>query len=286
MNRMRPAPARVSCYRAGMAEAEDLAQILEAMQRLGRQTWSEVELSIEELARHLGDLAGEPLTAAWLSGRALADLYLASACAARLPAALAAFDGGYLSKVGSFLTSMRPDAAFVDECRQVLREKLFAGATPKIAEYTGRGSLLGWLRVATVRTALNLRRRRTEILDGGAAPAPMLSTEPELEYLKDRYRDAFKAAIEGSFAVLSSEQRNLLRLHFLDGMTLHQLATLFGVHRATVARWIAQARAGVLDGTRLHLQRQLALETAEVDSMLRLLDSRLEISMRQLLGAG
>jgi RNA polymerase sigma-70 factor, ECF subfamily len=262
-----------------MRDGEPLA----TAHRLGRETWPAVDLPIDALARHLARLAGDQPIASWLSGRPAADLYLASACAAGLPSALAAFDEHYLSKVGSFLTTMRPTAVFVDECTQVLREKLFVGSTPKIAEYSGRGNLLGWLRVAAMRSALNLRRQRTEVLDDGTARAPEATHEPSLDYVKDRYRHAFAAAIEAAFAVLSSEQRNLLRLHFLDGTTLHQLATLFGVHRATVARWIAQTRAQIRDGTRLQLQRRLALETAELDSMMRLLDSRLELSMRQLL---
>jgi RNA polymerase sigma-70 factor (ECF subfamily) len=265
----------------------ELAATLEAMHRIGRDSWSTVELSIDEFARQLEMRAGEPLTSSWLCDRPAADLYLACACAHGVPAALAAFDEHYLSHVRSFVAHMRPDAEFVDECRQVLREKLFVGAAAKIAEYTGRGSLLGWLRVATVRTALNLRRSRVASFDGThRAPTPAdvePIDDPERSYLQDRYREAFRAAIEDSFAVLSSEQRNLLRMHFMDGMTLHQLATLFQVHRATVARWIAQTRQRVLDGTRSHLQEQLALKTAELDSMMRLLDSQLELSIRHLL---
>jgi RNA polymerase sigma-70 factor, ECF subfamily len=265
----------------------DLAAALEAMHQIGRTSWPAVELSIDEFARHLARCAGEPLTTTWLISRPVADLYLACACAHGIPAALSAFDEHYLSQVRSFVAHMRPDAEFIDECRQLLREKLFVGDAPKIAEFTGRGSLAGWLRVATARTALNLRRSRAASFSGARrAPSPAgdeLIDEPERGYLRDRYREAFKAAIEDSFAVLSSEQRNLLRMHFMDGMTLHQLATLFQVHRATVARWIAQTRRRVLDGTRMHLQQQLALDTGELDSMMRLLDSQLELSIRHLL---
>lgn len=267
--------------------ANDLARVLATMHRIGHEAWPTVELAAGDFEHHLAGLAGGQLTASWLAGRPAADLYLACACTAHLPSALVAFDEHCLSQVKSFLASMRPDPAFVDECRQVLREKLFVGATPKIAEYSGRGSLLGWLRVVTARTALNLKRRRTESLAGGAIhdAAPDQVSRPELDYLKERVRQPFKAAIEDSFGVLSSEQRNLLRLHFLDGMTLHQLATLFQVHRATVARWIAQVRVQVLEGTRVHLQRQLALDSGELDSLMKLIDSRVDVSIQQLLGS-
>jgi RNA polymerase sigma-70 factor, ECF subfamily len=264
----------------------ELAAALEAMHQIGRTAWSTVELSADEFARRLATCAGEPLTASWLGGRPASDLYLACACAHGVPSALAAFEEHYLSHVRAFVSHMRPDAEFVDECRQLLREKLFVGAAPKIAEYTGRGSLLGWLRVATARTALNLRRSRAA--HEGALRAPPRTEiapidEPERSYLQDRYREAFRAAIEDAFAALTTEQRNLLRMHFMDGVTLHQLATLFQVHRATVARWIAQTRRRVLDETRGHLQQQLALQTPEIDSMMRLLDSQLELSIRHLL---
>jgi RNA polymerase sigma-70 factor (ECF subfamily) len=69
---------------------------------------------------------------------------LAGACATGNTAALQAFDERFLSQLPMLLSRMNPPAAFVDEMRQVLREMLRTaqpGRSPKIAEYSGRGSL-------------------------------------------------------------------------------------------------------------------------------------------------
>jgi uncharacterized membrane protein YgcG len=64
-----------------------------------------------------------------------------------------------------------------------------------------------------------------------------------------------------------------------------QIAVLHGVHRATVARWIARVRQAILGGTRFGLRRRLEIEDAEVESILRLVDARAQVSVGQLLGA-
>src|SRR5581483_4498624 len=93
------------------------------------------------------------------------DLYLACACARGVPAALAALDRAVLLRVPAFICRVSTDAAFADEVRQQLRERLLVappGGAPKIAEYGGAGALHAWVRVAALRTALNLRRNRDD----------------------------------------------------------------------------------------------------------------------------
>ena len=54
-----------------------------------------------------------------------------------------------------------------------------------------------------------------------------------------QFRDSFRAVL----ATLSIDERNVLRLYFLDGMTLAAIAVLYKVHHSTVARWIEPGRA-------------------------------------------
>src|SRR5204863_54439 len=102
------------------------------------------------------------------------------------------------------LARIDANPAFVDEIRQRLRTKLFvpeAGETPKIADYTGRGPLGAWVRVAAMRTALNLRRgvvpESVSAFEDVASPVP--ANDLELELIKGRYapalRDAFRQAL-------------------------------------------------------------------------------------------
>jgi hypothetical protein len=66
----------------------------------------------------------------------------------------------------------------------------------------------------------------------------------------------------------------------VDGATLDELARLYRVHRATVARMLGRARELVLAATRNHLVSQLEVPSQDIDSILRMIWSRIEISLR------
>ncbi len=53
--------------------------------------------------------------------------------------------------------------------------------------------------------------------------------------------------------------------------------------RATAARWVASARQDLLDGTKAQLARELALSGEEVESVIRVVRSRLDLSVERLL---
>src|SRR5262249_36728140 len=151
-----------------------------------------------------------------------ADLYLACACKEGHPAALVAFDRVHLARVPEYLARMHAAPDFCDDVRQILSEKLLVAsrdAAPRIAEYSGRGSLAAWLRIAAVRTALNLRaQRREEPEESGYSfehifAAARASTE--VEYLRKRYAHEFTLALRAAFAALSPDQRLVLRLHLV-----------------------------------------------------------------------
>ncbi len=73
-----------------------------------------------------------------------------------------------------------------------------------------------------------------------------------------------------------------MRQHYLDGLTLDELATLYGTHRATAARWLAAARQALLDGTRQALMSRLRMPRAECESVIRMARSELDMTMRSL----
>jgi RNA polymerase sigma-70 factor (ECF subfamily) len=223
---------------------------------------------------------------------ALDDLYLAAACATGDPAALAALERGPLAEVGAFVAHIDRSPAFADEVRQLLRERLLVpapgapGKPPKISEYAGRGPLGAWLRVAAVRAALNARRgtrekRRAAEVEARALRSPI--PDPELDYLAARYGRELTSAFEATLAALPIDQRNVLRLHYLDGLGIDAIADLYRVHRSTAARWLERARRQVLEHTRRSLAERLALSSTELDSLIGLARSRLEITLSRVL---
>nr|HEX4313367.1 sigma factor-like helix-turn-helix DNA-binding protein [Kofleriaceae bacterium] len=249
-----------------------------------RVAWPDVEVEAPVFAAYLEERAG---------ALHATDLYLACACLAGQHEALVAFERAFMAPVDTFVRRYDASPAFVDEVRQILRERFFvwtAGAPPRIASYTGQGALGAWVRVAAVRVALRLVERAQAPLgspvasdagDSGAAAGDgeLVGGEPELDYIRVRYRDAFAGALAAAIASLPADDRTLLRLHFAEGLTIDRLAPLFDIHRATAARRLAQARERLHAETRSQLETRLGVTGRELDSLLAVVRSRLELDM-------
>ncbi|MEO8702016.1 MAG: hypothetical protein ABI867_18365 [Kofleriaceae bacterium] len=241
---------------------------------------------IATLARKLGVGPNNddppPLTAA-----AAIEIHLALACARGDNAGVAAFDRAYLEVVPQALAGMKLPAATVEDVRSMVRDKLLLAdgdKPPRVVEYAGRGRLRGLIQVMATRTAIDrirLEEREAEL------PARELAapTDVALSLIKAQYREAFSAGFARAVAAATRRDRNLLRLHFLGGVTLEQLAQMYNVHRATVVRWLAAARESVFAATREHVATQIAAPTDELDEMFELVKSRVELSVERLLAS-
>jgi RNA polymerase sigma-70 factor (ECF subfamily) len=106
------------------------------------------------------------------------------------------------------------------------------------------------------------------------------AVDPELDYLKLRYRGAYQEALEAGLASLPDRDALLLKLHYLDGLNIDRIGALYGMHRSTVARWRANVRRRVLESTREQLHRRLSLSESEFDSLLAVVRSQLIVSLR------
>jgi RNA polymerase sigma-70 factor (ECF subfamily) len=171
---------------------------------------------------------------------------------------------------------------------QLAYAKLFVGdrRPPAIASYAGRGSLAGWLRMIAVRIALDQRRAdNPEVLDDEILAWPDSRDDPELATIRQRYGDAFKAAFVRAMESLTPRERNVLRQQVVFRMTLDQIAKLHRVHRSAVARWLADARQRLLSVTRDALGDRIGANRAQVESILTLLHSQLDVSIERLLAS-
>jgi RNA polymerase sigma-70 factor (ECF subfamily) len=238
------------------------------------------------VATFAAKLAGEdppPLTAA-----NIAEVLLALACVAGDATALAAFDREYLSVVSKALGAMKLPAATVDVVRSIVRDKLLLpeGDRPaRIIDYAGRGRLRGLIQVSASRAAIDrirLEQREAELPPGMQLAAP---GDVELSLIKAQYRTAFVEGFTVAAAALPMRDRNILRLHLLGGVTLEQLAQMYGVHRATMVRWLAGAREALYDTTRRHVAVKLGAPSEELDEMFALVRSRVELSVDRLLAS-
>jgi RNA polymerase sigma-70 factor (ECF subfamily) len=276
---------------AEITESAEIAAALEAMIAAARTAWPDVALAPEDFAHHLGArLAGEPDLARALETVRGVDLWLACACGRGERNALRVLEQRYLPIAARAVARFGDARGFVADAIQELRERLLVGAPPRIAAYAGCGSLDAWLKVAAVRVAINLRQkeaRRRDQPDGGEEARDLAGVrDPELDFIKAQHRGDFAAALREAFADLTADERAMLRFYLIDKLNIAEIGGLFGVSRATIGRRIIDVRAKVLGGTRHRLKERLRLASGELDSLLAIVQSQIDLSLSQVLGAG
>jgi RNA polymerase sigma-70 factor (ECF subfamily) len=250
----------------------------------------ELELDPTDVARELGRLlerTSDPALS--LADVRLTDLYLALGCVRGRADALAAFEEQVLGRLDAVIAGAGASAERVEEVKQRLREKLFVhrpDRPAKISAYHGRGSLRNWVKVVAVReTLLVLEKdmRHVDHDDDQLEASLEVERDPELAFVKQQYRGEFKLSFAEALASLTSRDRTALRLQHVDRLTLDQTAVALNVHRATIARWNTRIRTALLERTREALGRRLKVGHGELDSIIRLIQSNLDVSVRRLL---
>jgi RNA polymerase sigma-70 factor, ECF subfamily len=226
-----------------------------------------------------------------LTGFRLEESYLACACGSGEGSAIVALEERFGSHLEQALRGIVDARSGPDDIRQLVRVHLFVGEEgrpPAIERYSGRGSLAAWLRVTCKRVALNAVRRRElpQVADeAGAEPDAILDGlelghgDPELRFLKDRYRHEFRGAFADALGDLDVRQRTLVRLAAVDGASVRDIGRMYGVHHATAARWVTAAYDAIVERTKARLAVSLRASPDDVDSILSLIKSRLDASL-------
>jgi RNA polymerase sigma-70 factor, ECF subfamily len=200
----------------------------------GRQAWPDVHIPDEaRFAAHLARLTQALPTHA-------ADLYLAFACVAGDPAANQIFQRSYLDLMVPQATS-KLSAEAGRELRQALAVRLVVGdgdRPPLLLKYEGLGSLSAWVRTVVRTTVIDVLREegaRKQVSEMALEDALLAASGEEsiLSAIQAPRREAelsaFKQLLREAIAELAVEDRNLLRMYWLDGLPLKALKDLIGV---------------------------------------------------------
>jgi len=271
-----------------LAEDPDLATSLDHVVESARRHFGDIDIDPEVFVEFIGRRIEDPARA--LSDLPAGDLYLACGCVLQNATALARFEKDLMPEIDGILSKHRVNVDR-EEFRQAMREHLLvagSGETPRIAMYRGRGSLRNWVRVAALRNALNRARadnaRPVMVSDEHVLEqiTSLLAT-PELEPFRTEYAAVFKRAFEDALGGLSAGQRLALRYQLVDGYTLEQIGKLGNVSRATAARRLRGAKDDLLDATRRLLAERLTVEPSEADAVIRLVLSRVEVTLSRVL---
>lgn len=249
----------------------------------------------EILCKYLPDNSDQGAAPAWTERKAdfcaalrLEELALARACAAGDERAWQDFISRYRRKLHSMALHITRDGAHAAE----LADSLFADLygvnardgvrSSKLASYTGRGSLEGWLRAVMAQEFINRYRKQKHTVSleeqveegvqfAAPVPEPIGTSDQRLE-----------AAIDEALTELSAEDRFTLASYYLDGRTLAEIARTLKLHESSVSRRLDRLATGlrkrILAGLRTrgmsHAQADEALE-ADVRDMRLNLSSRL-----------
>jgi len=285
-----PAPARGVLAVPGMAE-----QIGSALAAARARFPEATAITDDAFARALGERLGmQKDPAAALARLRADDLLLAQWCATGDHRAIAEFERVHRPDLDAVLARFKRLSITGDELRQTLRIKLFvatAGRAPRIADYSGFGFLQNWLRVTALRALVDVARseraRKLEELlaDDDMLGLPAFGPDVGASVSREEVSRAIKQAFARAVAALAPRQRNFLRHAHVDQLTLDQIAATYNIHRATVARTLAQARAELVTSTRDELAQILGVSAESLDSVVRAADSRIDLSLSRILRA-
>jgi len=205
------------------------------------------------------------------------ELALAHACAAGSNAAWEVFLTRYREKLFDAAHAITHDDASARELADSLYADLYGTRTKeggervsKLASYTGRGSLEGWLRSVLAQEFVNRYRsgRRQVSLEEQEEEGHPFSAPPRDE--TPAPDPQLGPAIDDALASLDPEERFILASYYLDGRTLAQVARTLGVHESTVSRKVekitAALRRKIVESLeRSGMSRRQAEEALEVD---------------------
>lgn len=244
-----------------------------------RSTYPRVDLSIASFERAMSARLGSGLKAEELDA---AGVYLTAACLEQLPTALTVLDEEILPAVRSSL-QQRVGAAVVDDVLQQVRVRLLLGEAPKLALYAGRGPLQGFVRAVASNLLASLQsgEKFTESDDVLALVPDAADVEAGL--IRADQQAQFKEAFRDAVLRLTSRERSLLRMNLLDGLSIDEICPMYGTHRSSVARWLADARQTLGRYTREALAQRLKLSDPEVESLMTSVQSRFDLSLSRAL---
>lgn len=183
-----------------------------------------------------------------------------------------------------------------------LRQDAEGNKKSKLAYYSGRGSLAGWLRAVVAQLAIDEYRKESRFVQveenrefenlaeessnhtGNDRVVHHASDPEELLMNESSSRDvslALKHAIES----LDAEDKLVMKLYYFDDLKLKEIAGMFGYHEATASRKLVRIQTEIRKSVERKLREQHGWNENEVKRCLSETASKLGISVEKLFAA-
>jgi len=161
-----------------------------------------------------------------------------------------------------------------------LRQDANGNKKSKLAYYSGRGSLAGWLRAVVSQLAVDQFRKQSkfvqieedrefENLANGAAGSDNHNFGSHFENPEDiltekQTESDVSEALSAAIAALEAEDRLILKLYYFDDLKLKDIAATFGYHEATASRKLTRVQAEIRKGVEKGLRERHGWTDSEV----------------------
>jgi RNA polymerase sigma-70 factor (ECF subfamily) len=161
-----------------------------------------------------------------------------------------------------------------------LRQDADGNKKSKLAYYSGRGSLAGWLRAVVSQLAIDQFRKQSKFVqieedrefenlaneasEHAGNGLVSHSDNPELILSNKRTADDVTAALQASIASLEAEDRLILKMYYFDDLKLKDIAAAFGYHEATASRKLVRVQTEIRKGVEMALREQHGWTDGEV----------------------
>lgn len=237
----------------------------------------------------LGFVPGHDLLGPWvqpMSALATLDPGVALACGLfhQLPEARAYFEQQVAPRVRAALQKAGASATEVDELVQAsLTRVLVENGGERLRQYRGHGTFAAFVITVALRLFTNARTSSSttrEASDDGLERLPA-ALDLERHLARSQHRSHFASAFRAALEALAPRQRTLLKLNLVNGSSIDELAPMYQVSRATVARWLAQSRDALRVETLRRLSGTTRMEGDDLEGLLASLESGFDVSLRR-----
>ena len=160
-----------------------------------------------------------------------------------------------------------------------LREGKDGQRSSKLAYYSGRGSLAGWLRAVVAQLAVDTYRKQSRFvqteedadLDRLARSMPLMSDphasllNPEQVIANRLAGSDMQDALNRAVKELDAEDRLLVKLYYFDGLRLREAGVVLGVHEATASRRLMRIHGDLKKRVRQILMEEFSWTESETE---------------------
>lgn len=183
-----------------------------------------------------------------------------------------------------------------------LRQDADGNKKSKLAYYSGRGSLGGWLRAVVSQLAVDQFRKQSKFVQieesrdfenvaeessnhTGNEGVVQHADNPEDLLTEKQTAADVASALQMAIAELADEDRLILKLYYFEDLKLKDIAATFGYHEATASRRLTRIQADIRKAVEKSLQKDHGWSDAEVKRYLADTATGLGISFEKILAA-